>query len=478
MISEEKEDISIFKLMLALLAACVAFQLNASMLSPVLVTIAVELKSNDVAVGLSQTAFFTSAALFSLFLPRLSDIVGRKKITKWMLVIMIVGTVISALSTNIVMLYIGRIIQGVCGPVVAICLMMLKSQVKDIKQYGMLMGVITAVNGGIAGIDAILGGILAQSFGFRSVFWFIGAVSVVSVFLVSRFATESRPSPDIKMDWLGSSLLVISIGSLLFALNEASKLGGASVVLIVTLVATAFVTFLLFWRTEKHSQSPLVSVDYLKKRSTWSLLLTTTLTMTGVFAVINGLVMSYVQNKAIGFSLTADWAGLLLLTPYALAGWLVGPFSGRLAPVIGYANVLKMGLLGSAVFITVIAMVGIHSLPVLIFAVVATGITYAGMANIMLNGLAIVLSPKDNLGFLPGLNAGAFNLGAGLSFALLPAIQFFFEQQQGNVLGGYTAGIYAGLGITVLAFMSSFLIPRPVEAEVDTVDNVPLSKAG
>ncbi|MFU1040610.1 MFS transporter [Escherichia coli] len=138
MISEEKEDISIFKLMLALLAACVAFQLNASMLSPVLVTIAVELKSNDVAVGLSQTAFFTSAALFSLFLPRLSDIVGRKKITKWMLVIMIVGTVISALSTNIVMLYIGRIIQGVCGPVVAICLMMLKSQVKDIKQYGML----------------------------------------------------------------------------------------------------------------------------------------------------------------------------------------------------------------------------------------------------------------------------------------------------------------------------------------------------
>ncbi|MGG7387622.1 MFS transporter, partial [Escherichia coli] len=98
---------------------------------------------------------------------------------------MIVGTVISALSTNIVMLYIGRIIQGVCGPVVAICLMMLKSQVKDIKQYGMLMGVITAVNGGIAGIDAILGGILAQNFGFRSVFWFIGAVSVVSLFLVS-----------------------------------------------------------------------------------------------------------------------------------------------------------------------------------------------------------------------------------------------------------------------------------------------------
>ncbi|EAW1321924.1 MFS transporter [Salmonella enterica subsp. diarizonae] len=478
MITEEKESINIFKLMLALLAACVAFQLNASMLSPVLVTIAVELKSNDVAVGLSQTAFFTSAALFSLFLPRLSDIVGRKKITNWMLIIMIVGTVISALSTNIIMLYAGRIIQGVCGPVVAICLMMLKSQVKDIKQYGMLMGVITAVNGGIAGIDAILGGVLAQHFGFRSVFWFIGAVSVLSVFLVSRFATESRPSPDIKMDWLGSSLLVISIGSLLLALNEASKLSSASLSLIVCLVFAATIAFLLFWNTEKKSHSPLVSVDYLKRRSTWSLLLTTTLTMTGIFAVINGLVMSYVQNRDIGFSLTADWAGLLLLTPYALAGWLVGPFSGRLAPVIGYANVLKIGLSGSAIFIAVIATVGIHSLTVLVITVVAIGVTYAGMANIMLNGLAIVLSPKDNLGFLPGLNAGAFNLGAGLSFALLPAIQFFFEQKDGSVLGGYTAGIYAGLFITVLALMNSFLIPRPVEAEVAAADNVPLSKVG
>ena len=56
-------------LMVALLAACVAFQLNASMLSPALVTMGNELNTDQAVIGLSQTWFFTAAALFSLFLP-------------------------------------------------------------------------------------------------------------------------------------------------------------------------------------------------------------------------------------------------------------------------------------------------------------------------------------------------------------------------------------------------------------------------
>lgn len=450
------------KLLFALLAACIAFQLNASMLSPVLVTIAAELHVDDAAVGLSQTAFFTSAALFSLFLPRLSDIWGRKKVLNGMLVIMLLGTVIAALSTNIAMLSLGRIIQGISGPVVAVCLLMLRSQVSDVKQYGMLMGVITAVNGGIAGVDAILGGVLAEHFGYRAVFWFIAVIALISLLLVAHFANESRPSPSIKMDWFGSLLLVVSIGSLLLALNEASRFAQAVWPIVAALFLLAVLAFLLFWLVEKNSHQPLIPISYLCRRSTWALLLTTTLTMTGIFAVINGLVMSFAQNQQVGFAMSADWAGLALLTPYALVGWLVGPLSGRLAPVMGYNTMLRIGLIGSACAVAVIGYLGLHSLTVLIIAVVAAGITYAGMVNIILNGLGIVLSPTDNQGFLPGLNAGAMNLGAGLSFAILPAIQLTFTDAQ----TGYFAGITSGLVIILLAFICSFLIPRPTTAEV------------
>ena len=75
----DKGGRSIVALMVALLVAIFAFQLNASMLSPALATMTRELKTTDSQIALTQTVFFTAAALFSLFLPRLADLVGRKR---------------------------------------------------------------------------------------------------------------------------------------------------------------------------------------------------------------------------------------------------------------------------------------------------------------------------------------------------------------------------------------------------------------
>jgi hypothetical protein len=105
---------------------------------------------------------------------------------------------------------------GVSGPVVPVCLLMLYHEVDDPQRYGLLMGVITAVNGGIAGIDAIAGGWLATAFGFRAVFWCIACLLRWLV-LVAWLAPESRPSPQARMDWPGVGWLVLSLGCLLWA---------------------------------------------------------------------------------------------------------------------------------------------------------------------------------------------------------------------------------------------------------------------
>ena len=100
-------------LLTVLLAAAVAFQLNASMLSPVLTTMAAELNTDEATVGLTQTAFFTGGAMCGLFLPRLSDIVGRRKILVIMLSVMAIGGVIAALAPNIGVLMFARALQGI-----------------------------------------------------------------------------------------------------------------------------------------------------------------------------------------------------------------------------------------------------------------------------------------------------------------------------------------------------------------------------
>lgn len=457
----DKGGKSIVALMAALMAAILAFQLNASMLSPALVTMAKELHTTDDQIALTQTVFFTACAVFSLFLPRLGDVIGRKKVLIGMLALTALGCVISALAVNVPMLMVGRVTQGVAGPVVPMTLIMLHEKVREDTKYAKLMAILTSVNGGIGGVDAILGGWLAGTFGFRSVFWVMVAVAVIAVVLVFLFSEESKAADSPKMDWLGVVLLAAAFLAAYLAINEIQKLGDAKWWLVAVEIIVAAVLFVAFWNAENHQKNPMVTTTYLKQRRTWGLLLTTLLTMTGVFAVMNGIVPALAQDTKVGAGISASVASFATLTPYALVGLAFGPVAGILASKFGYRTVLRVGLLVSVLAVIFgIFVCHVPSVWALVVLSVVLGISYAGTANIMLNGLGIVLSPEDNPGYLPGLNAGAFNLGAGLSFAILYAAQKAFVASSGAT-AGYVAAMVAGIILLVLAFAASMLIPKP-----------------
>ncbi|RSZ66046.1 MFS transporter [Corynebacterium hylobatis] len=456
---------TIVPLMIALLVAVFAFQLNASMLAPALATMEVELSATPAQIGMTQTAFFTAAALFSLFLPRWGDLIGRRKVLIGMMIVTGIGCVVAALAPNVAVLFLGRLIQGAAGPTVPLCLIILRQQVPNEKQYALLLGIVTSVNGGIGGVDAIAGGWLAEHLGFRSIFWVMAVFCAVAIVALPLGVRESTAEQTPKMDWLGVLPLAVSIGSLLMAFNEAGKLVDANWILVAVLFVVGIAGIVVFYNIEKRVKHPLVSVEYLGQRRTWALLLTTLLTMTGVFAVMNGLLPNLAQDDIHGAGMSAGVVSWWTLTPYALAGLVFGPIAGLLAGKFGYKIVLQVGI---ALTIAGVAgatlLVGSTSSLAYLGISIFVGITYAGIANIMLNGLGVVLSPADNQGYLPGMNAGAFNLGAGISFAILFAVATSF----GDTGGGYAAGMWAGVIILALAFLCSLLIPRP-ESITDTV---------
>lgn len=124
---------------------------------------------------------------------------------------------------------------------------------------------------------------------------------------------------------------------------------------------------------------------------------------------------------------------------------------------------LRTGLIVSVVGVLFgIFVCNVPSIWALVVMSLALGVSYAGTANIMLNGLGIVLSPEDNPGYLPGLNSGAFNLGAGLSYAVLYAAQNAFTAS-GGATSGYIAAMVGGVILLGLAFCASLLIPKPGE---------------
>lgn len=457
----DKGGKSIVALMFALLVAIFAFQLNASMLSPALATMAKQLNTTDTQVNLSQTVFFTAAALFSLFLPRLADLAGRKKTLIGMLLATAAGCIVSALAPNITVLMIGRILQGASGPMVPLCLIILHVRVTEDAKYAKLMAILTSVNGGIAGLDALLGGWLAGSFGFRSVFWVMAGIAIVGMVAVFFFTDESTADETPKMDWLGVLCLGIAFLAAYLVTNEVQKLADANWLMVAVLTVVAVVFFVLFWQVEKHKKNPLVSTHYMKQRRTWGLLLTTLVAMTGVFAIMNGIVPQLAQDTENGVGLSASTVSFCTLTPYALLGLVFGPVAGMLASKFGYRKVLRCGLLLTAVGV----LFGIYlafrpSVWAALVLSMILGITYAGTVNIMLNGLGIVLSPKDNPGYLPGMNASMFNLGAGLSFAILSVVMNAFTASSGPAMG-YASAMIGCAVLTAVALALSFLIPDP-----------------
>ncbi|WP_256475056.1 MFS transporter [Amycolatopsis sp. WQ 127309] len=453
-------------LMVALLSACLAFQLNASMLSPALVSIQRQLNVSAGAVANTQTAFFTAAAVFSLFLPRLADIAGRRRVLCGALLMMAAGCVVAALAPNIELLFAGRIIQGASGPVIPIALVMLRAEVREPKKYGTLMGVVTAVNGGIAGFDALLGGYLVTDHGFQSVFWTMGAVAVAAAVLVRLMTRESFAEDRRRLDVGGTVLLVIAVGAALLAVNETGKLGEANRGIAIGSAALAAAAFAVFWFVESRVSAPLVPTTQLRERSTWALVSTTALTLGGVFAMMNGLLPALAQDGALGYRLGAEAVSALILTPYAVAGLLVGPLAGRLAAGLGYKSMLRLGIAGTIVGMLALTFGVRGTSPVFLFVIaVWVGVTYAGMANIMLNGLGVVLSPAARPGSLPGLNTGAFNIGAGLSFLVIYAIQAAATPSPAAPAAGYVAAAIGSAVLLAAGLAVSFAIPRPVSAE-------------
>ncbi|MER5986411.1 MFS transporter [Streptomyces sp. NPDC001787] len=442
-------------LMPALIAGVVAFQLNASMVTPALPEIARELDAAASTVALSQNLFFLVGGVAGVVLSRLSDHLGRRLVLLASLAVMCAGTVLAMLAPNVELLVLGRVLQGASGATFQLTYLLLRESMSP-KRFGTALGVITALNGGVGGVDGFLGGFVADRLGFRWIFGTILVTGLIALLCVARAVPGTPPAKDAgRMDWWGAASLSAAIVCVNQAISQGAAHGWGSLWPPVLAVVGAAL-FLAFWQIEKRGRTPLIAVRDLRSRQVWPLMATTLLTLVGVFAAMNFTVVLLSQDEKAGFGMSATLAALLFLTPPAAIGLLAAPVAGWLAPRKGWLPMLRTGLLASALALGVAAVFAGDRWAVLAVCC-ALGVFYNGLALTMLNGLGVVLSPKESPGALPGLNGACFGIGASVGIALVGPLA------GAGTLGGYRTAFALAVVVTVLALLASMLIRQPAE---------------
>ena len=166
-------------LVATLTLAVLSYQLNATMITPVLPQIAASLGETLDHASAISSLFFLSGGIAGIVLARWSDFIGRKRCLLAVLAILVCGTILCVVAPNLTVLLAGRLMQGCSSAAFQITYLLLREMLQK-ELFGVSLGVITAISGGAGGIDGYLGGLLAGRFGVRSVFIAILLVGVLA----------------------------------------------------------------------------------------------------------------------------------------------------------------------------------------------------------------------------------------------------------------------------------------------------------
>ena len=197
----------------ALVLSVISFMLNATMLSPAIRDINTHLGPNAFASMSSYN--YLAGAIANVVLIRWSDYIGRKRVLVGVLLLMCVGTLFCIFGTTLPVAVAGRVLQGASNVTFGLAFLIMRERLTP-AVFGVCCGVLSAVNGGVAGSDALLGGYLVDHFGYRSIFVLTLAVGIASVALAWKAVPEdesARTAPG-RMDWVGAVLIAVTVGGI------------------------------------------------------------------------------------------------------------------------------------------------------------------------------------------------------------------------------------------------------------------------
>ncbi len=390
----------------------------------------------------------TSAALMA---GRLGDIYGRKRVLQIMLAIAIAGSILSAVTTDFLLVLLGRALQGCATALIPLSIGILRETLPK-ERLPVAIGLMTTGMGMGTATGLVLGGWIIDHYPWHTLF-VVSTVMLMVAFAAIQAMIPANPGspPRTPIDWIEGILPIPGITAVLLGISLSNTIGWLNATVIGLIVLGLAV--MAYWALRSlRAAEPFINLRLLASRNVAVtiglavLLSLGTLQITIVFS-------AYSQNPTwtmAGLGLTATIAGLTKLPSNVLS-----ILSGSLLAAFGWVL--------SLAFPTTIIQI------VLLMCVISFGTT---MLNAAIPNIIVASVPQERtseaIGAMSVLRGMAQSIGSQV-IAVMLAVGAVASAADGGAMMPSATGFYLTMGwiaaLTLAAALLAFLLCPTAEAE-------------
>lgn len=400
-------------------------------------------------------AYTLVLACFLLLAGSTADRVGRRRTFQVGLAAFGLGSLLCSLAPSIGWLIAARALQAVGGTMLnPVAMAIIATVFPDRAERARAIGVFGSVSGLSLGLGPILGGALVDGFGWRSIFWINVPIVVVALVCTALFVPESRAARARRFDPVGQILVILVLGSLVYAIIESGGSGWTSPV-ILGLLAVAVLGVLGILGYESRRTDPLLELRLFRSVpfSSAILMALCALCAFGAFLFVTTLYLQDVRG------MSALMAGLCLLPVGALIV-VLSPITGRL--VGGRGPRLPLAVSGAAFALGGGASIWLGPatpLPAVLAIYLLFGIA-VGTVNPPITNTAVSGMPTSMAGVAASLASAGRHTGTTLGVAIAGTIVGSAASRDPAAFTSAAHGVWwlvlvLGVGILALGLLST-----------------------
>ena len=406
------------------------------------------------------TSTLLAAAVITPISGRLGDMYGKRRIVLVLVGVMVVGSVIAALSPGIIGIIVGRALQGAIVGVVPLGISIMRDVLHE-DRVDSAIAFMSATLGVGGALGLPISALVTERSDWHVLFWMAAGLGIVVFGLVVWIIPVSVLRTAGRFDFIGAAGLALGLIGILLAISRGNEWGWGSTPVLAFGIGGIVVLLLWGW-FELRIAEPLLD---LRVAARPAVLLTNIASIAMGFSlfasnVVYPQLLELPVATGAGFGLSLLAASLIVM-PSGLVMMVLSPVAGRIASRTGPKLLLLLGaisLIAAYGFTLLFSSEVWHVLVANILIGAGIGFGYASMPMLIMRSV-----PQSETGASNGLNALFRSLGTSTAAAVIGAVlatySVDFEGVQVPTTAGFSLSIILGGAAAIVALVVALFIP-------------------